>query len=523
MNPDSPTDPIESSLTALLLGELPHEQAAALHQKLAQDPELAKLYERLKLTINLVRETITSPAAQTAGQPAPLKLSDQRRQKLLQHFKTVAPKEFAPPRWRPVRWLIPVGIAAALVVILGGLLLPALSRSKSHGSSLAFSTWSLSRQAESAAPAPVVEKPFRYFLDLNRNVEFNRNGRAQGPAAPGEGRLSGLPVTPPAPVPSEPAKHSVTAIVLPQGSEVADATTTPLVREGVNTWTASAANRGLYYDSSGRAGGTGSGGSSGGGTRGDAPPAQHDFASRPAYAPIAPETVNSTVEAPPPAVVPPPIAMGAPGENSPGKDTILNSTAPTLAPTEATPADSPATPRVVLQGITSFLGTERPIMKVLPAAPSASAAAEALRSPKDDGVAGGSGGAAAALAPSGPQEVAVTRKLAFRQAERVPSPQKLAEARPSAQGGTTPSDTDKLSKEAVGQVPGVSAQEVNLADKLVEINQDDRKALGFDWYRRNSLENKGAIKAQGGTAPPEQAGKSAGTAGFNVAAAGTEN
>ena len=101
MNPDSPIDPrsaLESSLTALLLGELPHEQAAALHQKLAQDAELAKLYERLKQTINLVRETVASPAAQTADQPTPLKLSDQRRQKLLQHFKTVAPKEFARPR-----------------------------------------------------------------------------------------------------------------------------------------------------------------------------------------------------------------------------------------------------------------------------------------------------------------------------------------------------------------------------------------------------------------------------------------
>jgi anti-sigma factor RsiW len=78
MNPELPKDEraaLESSLTALLLGELPHEQAAALHQKLAQDAELAKLYERLKQTINLVRETVASPAEQTASQPAPLKLS----------------------------------------------------------------------------------------------------------------------------------------------------------------------------------------------------------------------------------------------------------------------------------------------------------------------------------------------------------------------------------------------------------------------------------------------------------------
>jgi len=69
---------LEASLTALLLGELPHEEAAALHQKLAQDAELAKLYERLKQTVNLVRETVASPATQTADQPTPLKLSDQR-------------------------------------------------------------------------------------------------------------------------------------------------------------------------------------------------------------------------------------------------------------------------------------------------------------------------------------------------------------------------------------------------------------------------------------------------------------
>src|ERR1022692_421359 len=118
MNPDSPIDPrlaLEARLTALLLGELPHEEAAALHQTLAQDAELAKVYERLKHTINLVRETVASPAAQTAGQPTPLKLSEQRREKLLQHFKTVAPKEFARPRRPAFRWYVPVGIAAGLV------------------------------------------------------------------------------------------------------------------------------------------------------------------------------------------------------------------------------------------------------------------------------------------------------------------------------------------------------------------------------------------------------------------------
>src|ERR1035437_10205744 len=128
--PQKPQDALEASLTALLLGELPHEQAAALHQKPAQDAELAKLYERLKHTINLVRETLATPAAQTASQPTPLKLNDQRREKLLQHFKTVAPKEFAPPRRRAMPWLVPVGIAAALVALAAVTLLPTMSRFK---------------------------------------------------------------------------------------------------------------------------------------------------------------------------------------------------------------------------------------------------------------------------------------------------------------------------------------------------------------------------------------------------------
>src|SRR5664279_2408155 len=105
--PQKPQDESEAQLTSLLLGELPHEQAAALHQKLVQDAELAKLYERLKHTINLVRESVATPAAQTSDQPTPLKLSADRREKLLQHFKTVAPIEFIPIRRRAMPWLVP--------------------------------------------------------------------------------------------------------------------------------------------------------------------------------------------------------------------------------------------------------------------------------------------------------------------------------------------------------------------------------------------------------------------------------
>ena len=148
MNPELPLDPrqdLEAKLTALLLGELSHEQAAALHQTLAGDAELAGLYERLKQTINLVRETAASPAEQTAAASAPLKLSDERRQKLLAGFKTVAPKEFAKPRPRKGIGLVQFAIAASIVALLGALLLPALSKAKAKAQRASFGTWSHER------------------------------------------------------------------------------------------------------------------------------------------------------------------------------------------------------------------------------------------------------------------------------------------------------------------------------------------------------------------------------------------
>ncbi len=136
MNPDTPhnsREELEAGLTALLLGELPPEQAAELRRAIEQDPALAALYQRLKLTIDLVRETAVQPAQQTAAQPAPLKLSEGRRQELLAHFKTLTPKEFAQPRRQ--QWRLPV-LAAAAAMLAGllalALFLPALTHSRSR-------------------------------------------------------------------------------------------------------------------------------------------------------------------------------------------------------------------------------------------------------------------------------------------------------------------------------------------------------------------------------------------------------
>ena len=142
MNPDTPQTPqeqLEARLTALLLGELTPHEAASLHEAIQNDARLGELYSRLKETIVLVRETAASPAGQTAAQPAPLKLSEDRRQKLLAQFKTVAPREFVEARGREKSSLSPLLAAAAVLALMAALavmLLPALSRAKAKAVSI---------------------------------------------------------------------------------------------------------------------------------------------------------------------------------------------------------------------------------------------------------------------------------------------------------------------------------------------------------------------------------------------------
>ncbi|HLP78633.1 MAG TPA: hypothetical protein VK327_17140, partial [Candidatus Paceibacterota bacterium] len=116
MNPDGPRNErelLEAKLTALLLGELPSAETEALRKQIAADAGLAQLHERLKLTIGLVREGVCEPIA---DQPAAPKLSAERRQKLLAQFKTVRPEQFVQSQHRTINWLVPVGIAAALLL-----------------------------------------------------------------------------------------------------------------------------------------------------------------------------------------------------------------------------------------------------------------------------------------------------------------------------------------------------------------------------------------------------------------------
>ena len=130
MNSDSPHNlraELETRITALLLDELNADDADLLRKLIDHDVELKKLHDQLQRTIELVKESAVEMPEKTPA--APLKLSDERRQKLLAHFKTVKLPRVE-ERSRKLSRLIPLAASAAVVMLLGFLLLPALSRAK---------------------------------------------------------------------------------------------------------------------------------------------------------------------------------------------------------------------------------------------------------------------------------------------------------------------------------------------------------------------------------------------------------
>ena len=79
MNPEkqhSEREKLEARVTALLLGELPSEEAQRLGREIEHDPGLAKLHERLKQTFDLVKEAAGSPPEAGINGGEPLKLDD---------------------------------------------------------------------------------------------------------------------------------------------------------------------------------------------------------------------------------------------------------------------------------------------------------------------------------------------------------------------------------------------------------------------------------------------------------------
>lgn len=126
----TPREELEMRLTALLMGELPPEEAAALEAQVAADPALATLQARLRKALELLREASQEPEAPVSA--TPVQLSAERRTRLLAHFQTPRPKpaqtvklaQFPRPaqvkekKRRDWSALIPLGVAATVVGLI---------------------------------------------------------------------------------------------------------------------------------------------------------------------------------------------------------------------------------------------------------------------------------------------------------------------------------------------------------------------------------------------------------------------
>jgi Mg-chelatase subunit ChlD len=123
MNPDSPKTPreeLEARVTALLLGQLSADEAEALRQIIAQDPELARLHRRLKLAVELARETAKSPQADLV-KPDTLKLAPERRAALLASFAAPQPIKVAWHSRVPRRELLAMAAMIVALLAVGGI------------------------------------------------------------------------------------------------------------------------------------------------------------------------------------------------------------------------------------------------------------------------------------------------------------------------------------------------------------------------------------------------------------------
>jgi|GEM_PF-1854427 len=148
--PLTPREELEVRITALLMGQLPPEEASALEVQISADPELTTLRTRLQHAVELLREArnLPKPAAAAA---VPLQLSKERREKLLAAFRgikalpspalpptpgtkvpaDISPKPAVLPWKRRERKWVPVALAASIAVLVGAtLLFPKLSSAR---------------------------------------------------------------------------------------------------------------------------------------------------------------------------------------------------------------------------------------------------------------------------------------------------------------------------------------------------------------------------------------------------------
>jgi len=165
-DPDSPSndadnleDPTQMELSAYLLGELDEARRQALELRLSRDISLRQQLEALKVSITLIEEAVGGACEQAA----PLRLSPMRRQaalKLPRRNKeaSVGPNESPRVTFRGLTWVLPMGLAAALVLGIGW-----LHYMRIGGGSLldSDSAWTLSsgRPAASEGSMALLDQP----------------------------------------------------------------------------------------------------------------------------------------------------------------------------------------------------------------------------------------------------------------------------------------------------------------------------------------------------------------------------
>ncbi len=127
MNPESPRTPREENeirITAMLMGELSPDEAAALQTQIAADAELSALHARLQRAAGFVREASAfDEKSAPSAPPQPAQLSAGRRARLFAHFKGGTPAAPASVIVKPKRewkWAVPLGLAASLMALIGG-------------------------------------------------------------------------------------------------------------------------------------------------------------------------------------------------------------------------------------------------------------------------------------------------------------------------------------------------------------------------------------------------------------------
>ncbi len=122
--PTHPPEELEVRITALLLGELSADESAQVRSEIGRNPEMQQLHDRLQLTMGIVQATLAS-TDESVSMSVP-KLSEDRRQRLLQHLKTSpavasrgTPKHGSQTaRSGRMPWYVPMTVAAVLIGLL---------------------------------------------------------------------------------------------------------------------------------------------------------------------------------------------------------------------------------------------------------------------------------------------------------------------------------------------------------------------------------------------------------------------